>query len=340
MRAVLIGCLICCPVPIYAAPAGCTDLVSVRAGFGKSLGRGGNWDNANEVPPSINIRKLATMARQLPAATQCKALERAHGTTVLPSVRRQVAAALGGTAISAIGSTPSAVIGQTIIVSIQIRAVADLYAFQFDLSSAVSVNEGPFLQGGGITYFVPGTIDNVGGSITANADTLIGPISGVTGNGSVATITFTAKASGTSPLSLANVILLSSSLSDITATAQNGSVSIVTTSPSIPATPAPSSLLLVMTGGLTLIGYPDEAHQDQADKGCIKPPEVSRWANGAYTQSPLPVGLLSVSRRTGSAPCNRIPRGRTRVQLLHPARRIRRVVHGHAETTLPRRRYS
>lgn len=55
---------------------------------------------------------------------------------MLPLFTRQVAAALGGTTISAIGSTPSAVIGQTITVNIQIGAVADLYALQFDLSFA------------------------------------------------------------------------------------------------------------------------------------------------------------------------------------------------------------
>jgi hypothetical protein len=90
----------------------------------------------------------------------------------------------------------------------------------------IEITEGSFLPGGGTTFFIPGIIDNVGGGVCAAADSLIGAISGVTGDGTLAEFQLTTLAAGTSALSLANSILLDSSLNDITAdnTIQNRSV--------------------------------------------------------------------------------------------------------------------
>jgi general secretion pathway protein D len=68
----------------------------------------------------------------------------------------------------------------------------------------------------------------VGGSVTATADSLIGPIPGVSGDGTLVTFEFSALAPGTSALDLADPILLDSSFNDITANSnfQNGSVTI------------------------------------------------------------------------------------------------------------------
>src|SRR5579872_4655605 len=88
--------------------------------------------------------------------------------------------------------------GSTFAVSVDISNVTDLYAFQFDIGfnpatlAGVSVTEGSFLPGGGSTFFIPGFIDNTGGTIAFSADTLIGPIPGVSGSGTLATIDFTA----------------------------------------------------------------------------------------------------------------------------------------------------
>jgi hypothetical protein len=73
--------------------------------------------------------------------------------------------------------------GSNVVLDVNIANVTDLFAFQFDFSfapgtvSAASIVEGAFLAGGGTTAFIPGTIDNVGGTIAATADTLIGPVS-------------------------------------------------------------------------------------------------------------------------------------------------------------------
>src|SRR5271157_4900574 len=68
--------------------------------------------------------------------------------------------------------------GSTFTVDVNISGVTDLFDYQLDLTfnpsivSATGVSEGSFLSSGGPTFFLPGTIDNVGGPITLNADTL------------------------------------------------------------------------------------------------------------------------------------------------------------------------
>src|SRR5271165_813903 len=69
--------------------------------------------------------------------------------------------------------------GSTFSMDVNISDVTDLSAFQFDLSfdpsilqATGTITEGNFfLSGGG---FVPGTIDNSLGTITFNANTLLG----------------------------------------------------------------------------------------------------------------------------------------------------------------------
>jgi general secretion pathway protein D len=144
-----------------------------------------------------------------------------------------------------------------ISLDIDIADVADLYAWQFDLTfnpavlAAVSITEGAFLVGGGSTFFLEGTIDNTSGSIAATTDTLIGAISGVTGGGTLATVVFQALASGTSPVTLANVILLDSGLADITGSSTiDGTVNVGAS-----AIPEPATWLMLATGLAGLLGY-------------------------------------------------------------------------------------
>src|ERR1035441_10690187 len=86
---------------------------------------------------------------------------------------------LAGT-ISLQPTAPTKTVGQSFTLSVVISGASDLYGYQFDLGfdptvlKATSVTEGAFLGTGGPTIFLPGTIDNVGGSITANADILNG----------------------------------------------------------------------------------------------------------------------------------------------------------------------
>ena len=136
-----------------------------------------------------------------------------------------------------------------------ISSIADLYSFQFDIGfnaavlSAQSVSEGAFLQTGGSTFFIPGTIDNVGGTIAFNADTLLGPIPGVTGSGVIATIDFLAIGSGISSVDLANTIFLDSTGANITVSLEGGSVDVS----SAVVTAEPTTTILMISGIVALL---------------------------------------------------------------------------------------
>jgi len=122
--------------------------------------------------------------------------------------------------------------GQSFFLNIDVVGVADLYGFQFDLGlvpgilSANSITEGAFLPSGGSTFFIPGAIENTTGTISFNADTLVGAIPGVTGNGTLVTVQFKALAAGVSPVSLLNITLLDSGLVTIPVTAAMGTVTV------------------------------------------------------------------------------------------------------------------
>ena len=138
--------------------------------------------------------------------------------------------------------------GSNVVLDVNIANVTDLFAFQFDLSfapgtvSAASIVEGAFLAGGGTTAFIPGTIDNVGGTIAATADTLIGPGPGVNGSGTLAVLTLTGLAPGTS-IDFSSVFLLDSNLTGINSSLQSGSVTVTST-----AVPEPNTLVLLIAG--------------------------------------------------------------------------------------------
>lgn len=130
-------------------------------------------------------------------------------------------------------SGPAAVSnGSSFVVDVMIANAADLYGFQFDLGfnpsvlSATLIGEGPFLSGGGATFFVPGTINNAAGSIAASANTLLSAVSGVNGSGILMAIDFTAIGSGTSAITLSNPMLLDSNLHTLNTSITNASISV------------------------------------------------------------------------------------------------------------------
>jgi hypothetical protein len=127
--------------------------------------------------------------------------------------------------------------GPGLTAAIEISGVTDLYAFQFDLSyspqvlAATSITEGGFLPAGGSTFFVPGAIDNATGTISSTADTFLGNVSGVSGSGVLANVTFSPAGRGVSPLALLNVQLLDSGLSPIVFTTIDGQISQIVPEP-------------------------------------------------------------------------------------------------------------
>lgn len=147
--------------------------------------------------------------------------------------------------------------GDTFTVDLDVTGTADLYAFQLDLAfdptllEATGVSEGSLLPAGGTTFFIPGVIDNVGGTVSLNADSLLSAISGVSGDGTLLVFDFTALGSGTSPLTIENEILLDSGLNVLSDTTANGSITVQDQTGGGgggTAVPEPSSFLLLVLG--------------------------------------------------------------------------------------------
>ena len=100
--------------------------------------------------------------------------------------------------------------GDTFTVDISAKEVFDLAGWQFDIAfdpavlEAVEVNEGDFLkEGSGTTFFQKGTIDNATGKISKLSSARLNE-EGVTGTGTLLSVTFSAKADGETQLSLSN----------------------------------------------------------------------------------------------------------------------------------------
>jgi len=106
---------------------------------------------------------------------------------------------------------------------VNVAGITDLFAFGFDIGfdpavlSATSVTEGALFSGVGIS-FSTGFIDNTTGMITFIGDSLSGPGPGLSMDGTLATVHFTAIGPGGSAIDLANVILLDSNGNDILVT--------------------------------------------------------------------------------------------------------------------------
>ena len=132
-----------------------------------------------------------------------------------------------GTGFAFSTDTTSVRVGDTFTVHVNAEKITDLAGWQFDLTfnpdvlEAVEVSEGDFLKtSGGTTFFQQETIDNTIGEITGLTAALISE-GGVTGTGTLLSITFKAKAGGESQIDLRNFQLGSSTGEIIPAGVQN-----------------------------------------------------------------------------------------------------------------------
>ncbi len=122
--------------------------------------------------------------------------------------------------VSVSPSKVTAYVGQNFTVNVTVSGVYDLYGWQFRLNwtagliDVINVAEGPFLKLGGSTYFYY-DVNETAGRMVADC-TLLGNVGGVTGSGTLATITFKVKGIGESSLTLWDVILLNSLEQSIT----------------------------------------------------------------------------------------------------------------------------
>jgi hypothetical protein len=132
---------------------------------------------------------------------------------------------------------------------IDIAGVTDLYSYQFDLFfdpailTATDIVNGGFFADGD-SFFIPGTIDNLLGTISFTANVLVGPVIGVDGSGTLARVSFTSKSSGTSAVGVTSVVLFDSVDPDpFSADVQDARVTVTAD-----ATPVPEPTSVVLVG--------------------------------------------------------------------------------------------
>lgn len=172
-------------------------------------------------------------------------------SAVLLALSALAAPALAADPVLSISATPDpAQQGNGVSLQVLISGVADLYAYQFSLSfdagllQAVSVTEGAFLGTGGSTFADGGVIDNTAGTLTLTFNTLLGPLPGVSGSGTLATIHMNAIGTGTSALSFtaADTLFLNSNGDTITMQLVDRTLQVAA------VVPEPSSYLLLGAG--------------------------------------------------------------------------------------------
>lgn len=165
-------------------------------------------------------------------------------------------------AVLSVSSPASVSQGDMFEVDVDITGASDLYGFQLDLAfdptllEADSVSEGSFLSDSGVnpTFFLPGTIDNTGGTVSLNADSLLTAISGANGDGVLLIFEFTALDPGTSALAIENEILVDSQGNISGDTTEAGSVTVTGQGQGGgPSVPEPSSLLLLFLGVVAVV---------------------------------------------------------------------------------------
>jgi hypothetical protein len=145
----------------------------------------------------------------------------------------------------------------TVTVTLSDNASANsVSGFQFDIDfspsilQATSITEEGYFASNGVFGLTTATIDNTHGTITLIADAAGTPEDPGTGDPLVG-IAFNAIGSGTSPITIANVIISNgqNSLSVIPDTARNTSVQVQTSS----AVPEPGTGMLAVMGILTAL---------------------------------------------------------------------------------------
>jgi chaperone required for assembly of F1-ATPase len=212
----------------------------------------------------------------------------AISTTLIAGINLPASVLAAGTAVVSVSAPTQPVSsGNQFTINIIVQPNTAIAGAQFNLSfnpSLVSVNsvtEGNlFTQGGGSTYFMPGTINNITGSVTGVAGTITTPGKTVSTTGTLAVITLTAGTSkATSTLTLSNVIV-----GDING--QSVSVSMVNSQVSIDHTPVLNSIGSKSVNEGALLSYTISATDPDGDTLTYSASNLPTGANfNASTQT-------------------------------------------------------
>jgi hypothetical protein len=140
---------------------------------------------------------------------------------------------MGTLASTATVSMPAktAALGSTFEVNVTLSSADPVYAAQFETAfdntilDAVNLTEGIYLKSDGASTFPVINVNNSIGKISF-ASSRFNTLTGVNGTGTIATITFYAKAYGTSNLALSNVIIADVNITPLPTNVINGTIKI------------------------------------------------------------------------------------------------------------------
>lgn len=136
-------------------------------------------------------------------------------------------------------------LGSSLVVTLSVADITDLFAYQLSLSYDPSqlqlrgVTAGSFLAGAGSTVFDGGVIDNGSGQLSLVYESLIGAVPGASGAGPLASLRFDVIGVGSSSLNFSELLFLDASLNEIAVQAVPGLVTTVS---------EPASALLLALG--------------------------------------------------------------------------------------------
>jgi len=189
--------------------------------------------------------------------------------------------------------SPSSVtvpVNQSFIINVTVSGVTDLYGWEFQLNwnstllNVLNVSEGPFLETGGSTFFEY-SLNATDGSVLVY-DTLNGFIPGVNGDGTLATLAFSASNVGQCPLTLQNVELSNSQDQPISCQPASG-YAYVTPQHDVVVTQVTAAPMILLPGGTVNINV-----TVQNEGGFSEVPEVTAYINSqAIGVQPVSLGI-------------------------------------------------
>ncbi len=221
-------------------------------------------------------------------------------------------AAVGDTSVSISPAARTVTAGGTFTVDVAVAPSVAIAGAQFNLSydpsvlAVTSVSEGNLLkQGGATTYFQPGEIDNATGSLSNVAGATTSHGSEVTGPGIFATVTFQAKAAGTTALTLSEVVASTKEGAAVPVQLTNGSVTVQGGATAVPVTGVTlnkTSLALSVGANETLTATvaPDNATNKSVTWSSSNEPVATVDQTGKVTAVSPGAAIITVTTADGS----------------------------------------
>jgi hypothetical protein len=184
--------------------------------------------------------------------------------TITPSSRGS------STSIAVAPSFKEVIINTVFEVDLNVSDVTDLYLWVVTVEWNPSIiefqgyTEGPFLKTGGNTTIMDAGVSP--GKVNRLVCTILGPVSGVNGSGSLATFTFKAVSLGTTPISITFSDLLNSNGEHIAHDTHDGTVLVSPPPPPLSVSISPLSATILVGQPVTFTstvsgGYPPYSYQ-------------------------------------------------------------------------------